>query len=232
MCNMKLTTLCYIERENAYLMLHRVKKEKDVNKDKWIGIGGHFEEGESPEECLLREAEEETGLTLTSWRFRGLVTFLAEGWPTEYMCLFTADGFEGTIKECSEGTLEWVDKTRLDQLNLWEGDKIFFRLLEENRPFFSLKLEYSGDRLIRWTERKERHDGNDCKCRRNRSSQPDRKQGEKGHKGGVPGSHVQRHGPGGPHAGRSFCGRGHVGQPLPGALYCQSGPGQPGGRAS
>ena len=143
----QLTTLCYIEQDEKYLMLHRVKKEKDVNKDKWIGIGGHFEEGESPEECLLREAEEETGLTLTSWRFRGLVTFLAEGWPTEYMCLFTA----GTIKECSEGTLEWVDKTRLDQLNLWEGDKIFFRLLEENRPFFSLKLEYSGDRLIRWS---------------------------------------------------------------------------------
>ena len=149
--NSQLTTLCYIEQDEKYLMLHRVKKEKDVNKDKWIGIGGHFEEGESPEECLLREAEEETGLTLTSWRFRGLGTFLAEGWPTEYMCLFTADGFEGTIKECSEGTLEWVDKTRLDQLNLWEGDKIFFRLLEENRPFFSLKLEYSGDRLIRWS---------------------------------------------------------------------------------
>ena len=147
----QLTTLCYIEQDEKYLMLHRVKKEKDVNKDKWIGIGGHFEEGESPEECLLREAEEETGLTLTSWRFRGLVTFLAEGWHTQYMFLCTADGFEGTIKECSEGTLEWVDKTRLNQLNLWEGDKIFFRLLEENRPFFSLKLEYSGDRLIRWS---------------------------------------------------------------------------------
>ena len=148
---MRLTTLCYIERDGAYLMLHRTKKENDLNHDKWIGVGGKFEENESPEECLLREAEEETGLTLPSWRFRGLVTFLAEGWPTEYMCLFTADGFEGTIKECSEGTLEWVDKTRLDQLNLWEGAKIFFRLLEENRPFFSLKLEYSGDRLIRWS---------------------------------------------------------------------------------
>ena len=147
----KESTLCYIEKDGKYLMLHRTVKENDVNKDKWIGVGGHFEYGESPEECLLREAEEETGLTLTSWRFRGLVTFLAEGWPTEYMCLFTAGGFEGTIKECSEGTLEWVDKTRLDQLNLWEGDKIFFRLLEENRPFFSLKLEYSGDRLIRWS---------------------------------------------------------------------------------
>ena len=109
----QLTTLCYIEQDEKYLMLHRVKKEKDVNKDKWIGIGGHFEEGESPEECLLREAEEETGLTLTSWRFRGLVTFLAEGWPTEYMCLFTADGFEGTIKECSEGTLEKSDRSHV-----------------------------------------------------------------------------------------------------------------------
>ena len=148
---MTTTTLCYIENEGKYLMLHRVKKKNDINEGKWIGVGGHVEYQESPEECLLREAEEETGLTLTSWRFRGLVTFLAEGWPTEYMCLFTADGFEGTIKECSEGTLEWVDKTRLNQLNLWEGDKIFFRLLEENRPFFSLKLEYSGDRLIRWS---------------------------------------------------------------------------------
>lgn len=147
----QLTTLCYIEQDGKYLMLHRVKKEKDVNKDKWIGIGGHFEEGESPGECLLREAREETGLTLTSWRFRGLVTFLAEGWPAEYMCLFTADSFEGVLKECDEGTLEWVDKARLSELNLWEGDRIFFRLLEEEHPFFSLKLEYKGDKLVRWS---------------------------------------------------------------------------------
>ena len=143
-----LTTLCYVEKDTKYLMLHRVKKEVDVNKDKWIGIGGHFEAGESPEECLLREAKEETGLTLTSWRFRGIVTFQAEGWNTEYMCLYTADKFEGELMECEEGTLEWVEKDRLNELQLWEGDKIFLKLLAEDAPFFSLKLRYSGDRLL------------------------------------------------------------------------------------
>lgn len=142
-----MTTLCYIEREDSYLMLHRVSKEKDINKDKWIGIGGHFEEGESPEECLLREAREETGLTLTSWRFRGLVTFTSKDWGTEYMCLYTADEFEGDLTECSEGKLEWVRKDEIDRLNLWEGDRIFFDLLRENAPFFSLKLTYQGDKL-------------------------------------------------------------------------------------
>ena len=120
-----LTTLCYIEKEDKYLMLHRVKKQKDVNKDKWIGIGGHFEEGESPEECLLREVKEEAGLSLISFSFRGLITFCASGWPIEYMCLYTADGFEGELTECDEGALEWVEKDRLMSLNLWEGDKIF-----------------------------------------------------------------------------------------------------------
>ncbi len=143
-----LTTLCYIEKDEKYLMLHRVKKQKDVNKDKWIGVGGHFEEGESPEECLLREVKEETGLTLTSFSFRGIITFLAEGWPTEYMCLYTADAFEGTLTECEEGTLEWVEKDRIMSLNLWEGDKIFFRLLLEGAPFFSLKMSYQGDQLM------------------------------------------------------------------------------------
>ena len=144
----ELTTLCYIEKDDCYLMLHRVKKEKDVNKDKWIGVGGHFERNESPEECLLREVKEETGLTLTSWQFRGLVTFMAEGWPTEYMCLFTADGFTGTMKECNEGVLAWVKKQDVGKLNLWEGDRIFLRLLDENEPFFSLKLVYQGDDLV------------------------------------------------------------------------------------
>ena len=143
-----LTTLCYIERYGKYLMLHRVKKQKDVNKDKWIGIGGHFEEGESPEECLLREAKEETGLLLTSFSFRGIVTFIAEGWPVEYMCLYTADDFQGTLGECEEGTLEWVEKEQVMSLNLWEGDKIFLRLLMENSPFFSLKLRYQGEQLM------------------------------------------------------------------------------------
>ena len=142
-----MTTLCYVEKDDSYLMLHRVKKEKDVNKDKWIGIGGHFEQGESPEECLLREAREETGLTLTSWQFRGLVTFTQEGYGTEYMCLYTADGYEGSIKECSEGVLEWVPKSRISSLNLWEGDRIFLDLIKKNAPFFSLKLSYEGDHL-------------------------------------------------------------------------------------
>ena len=143
----KLTTLCYIEKDDSYLMLHRVSKKHDVNKDKWIGIGGHFEENESPEECLLREAKEETGLTLTNWSFRGIVTFISEGWDTEYMCLYTADGYEGEMIPCNEGVLEWVKKEDLLKLNLWEGDKIFLKFLQENAPFFSLKLAYKGDQL-------------------------------------------------------------------------------------
>lgn len=142
-----LTTLCYVEKDGQYLMLHRVSKKNDVNKDKWIGIGGHFEEGESPEECLLREAKEETGLTLTSWQFRGIVTFHAEGWPTEYMCLYTADGFEGELTSCEEGILEWVPKDALQEKNLWEGDRLFLKLLAEDAPFFSMKLMYQGDKL-------------------------------------------------------------------------------------
>ena len=128
-------------------MLHRVSKKNDINKDKWIGIGGHFEKDESPEECLLREAKEETGLTLTSYHFRGLVTFISDRWETEYMCLYTAGGFEGELMECDEGKLEWIEKDKIWDLDLWEGDKIFFRLLLENAPFFSLKLRYEGDVL-------------------------------------------------------------------------------------
>lgn len=146
----ELTTLCYIEKDGCYLMLHRIKKERDVNKDKWIGVGGHFEEGESPEECLLREVKEETGLTLTSWKFRGILTFIAEGWPMEYICLFTADKFTGELRQCNEGTLEWVRKEDIFGLNLWEGDKVFHRLLLEREDFFSLKLKYDGDELKEW----------------------------------------------------------------------------------
>lgn len=146
----QVTTLCYIEREDSYLMLHRVKKKNDLNENKWVGIGGHAEEGESPEDCLLREAMEETGLLLTSYRFRGLVTFVSDKWGTEYMCLYTADGFEGELSDCDEGCLEWVPKSEIPNLNLWTGDLIFFRLLEENAPFFSLKLRYEGDRLAEW----------------------------------------------------------------------------------
>lgn len=140
-----LTTLCYIERDEKYLMLHRVSKEKDINKDKWIGVGGHFEEGESPEECLLREVKEETGLTLTSYRFRGIITFASENYQTEYMCLYTADKFEGELTDCDEGCLEWVEKKKVQELNLWDGDRLFFELLDREEPFFSLKLCYKAD---------------------------------------------------------------------------------------
>lgn len=144
---MLLTTLCYLEQDDKYLMLHRISKKNDVNKDKWIGIGGKFEFGESPEDCLLREAREETGYTLTSYRLRGVVTFLFNDEEAEYMFLYTADGFEGEPVFCSEGTLEWIPKSDIDSLNLWEGDRIFFELLTEEAPFFSLKLHYRGDRL-------------------------------------------------------------------------------------
>ena len=145
---MRNTTLCYLERGRDYLVLHRVKKEVDENKDKWIGIGGKFEEGESPEDCLLREVREETGLTLTSWRYRGIVTFVSDEWGTEYMHLFTADAWEGQIRQdCDEGVLEWIDREMLLSLPIWEGDKIFLRLLDEDASFFSLKLRYEGDRL-------------------------------------------------------------------------------------
>ncbi len=142
------TTLCYIERGDEYLMLHRVKKENDINHDKWIGLGGKFEEDESPEECLLREVYEESGLRLTSWRYRGIVTFVNTKCSSEYMHLFTADGFEGTVGPCDEGELEWIKKSELMKLTLWEGDRIFLRMLETDEPFFSLKLSYDGDELV------------------------------------------------------------------------------------
>lgn len=142
------TTLCYVENSRGeYLMLHRVKKEHDINRDKWIGIGGKFEPGESPEECVVREAREETGLTLTDYRYRGIITFVSDRCETEYMHLFTATGYTGTIRECDEGVLEWIHKDALAALPQWEGDRIFLRLLAEDAPFFSLKLCYEGDRL-------------------------------------------------------------------------------------
>ncbi len=143
------TTLCYITRGNDVLMLHRIKKENDLNKDKWIGIGGKFEGTESPDECLLREALEETGLRLTSWRCRGVVTFLTTGpWEGEFMYLFTADGFEGQLRDCDEGQLEWISREKLDSLPKWEGDKIFLDLLWQDAPFFLLTLRYDGDTLL------------------------------------------------------------------------------------
>ena len=144
-------TLCYLENDRGeYLMLHRIKKKNDVNQDKWIGVGGKFEENESPDECLLREAREETGLTLTDYRLRGVVTFVSQGWETEYMFLYTATGWAGELlADCDEGTLEWVDKKKVGDLPIWKGDELFFRQIEDpNSPFFSLKLSYRGDELV------------------------------------------------------------------------------------
>lgn len=145
---MRNTTLCYLERDGQYLMLHRVKKSHDVNHGKWIGVGGKFEFQESPEDCLLREVREETGLTLKSWRYRGIVTFLYNDDEAEYMHLFTADGWTGTLKDCAEGELRWVPRTEVGSLNLWEGDRIFLALLARDESFFSLKLTYRGDDLV------------------------------------------------------------------------------------
>ena len=145
---MKNSSLCYIEKDEKYLMLHRIKKENDINHDKWIGIGGKFEDKESPDDCVMREVREETGLTLTDYKYRGIVTFVSNIYETEYMHLFTACGFTGNISECDEGVLEWIDKKALYDLTLWEGDKIFLDLINKDMPFFSLKLEYENDDLV------------------------------------------------------------------------------------
>lgn len=145
---MRNTTLCHIEKDGKYLMLHRIKKKNDLNQDKWVGIGGKFEDKESPEECNKREVLEETGLTLENARYCGIVTFVSDIWETEYMHIFHSDSFSGEIKECNEGELCWVDIEEIYSLPIWEGDKIFLKLIEENVLFFSLKLEYKGDTLI------------------------------------------------------------------------------------
>ena len=141
------TTLCYLEKDNQYLLLHRTKKENDLNKDKYIGVGGHMEHGESPEECICREVLEETGLTISRPKLRGLLTFVIDD-IDEYTFLYTCDSFSGVMKDCDEGELVWVDKSKVESLPLWEGDKIFFRLLRERENFFSLKLNYQNDQLV------------------------------------------------------------------------------------
>ena len=145
---MKNTSLCYIERDGQYLMLHRIKKEHDENHDKWIGIGGKFEQAESPEDCVLREVREETGLRLTQYRYCGIITFVSDRWQTEYMHLFHATGFTGTLRQCDEGQLEWIAIDRLLALPQWAGDRIFLDLMQKNVPFFSLKLRYEGETLV------------------------------------------------------------------------------------
>ena len=146
----KLTTLCYLEKNDSYLLLHRIKKQNDINKDKWIGVGGHFEDFESPDECLVREVFEETGLKLNSYQFRGIVTFVSNDSGEkmfEFMCLYTSSDFSGNMIDCDEGKLEWVKKADMKKLNFWEGDYIFLDLIEKNEPFFSLKLEYKNGSL-------------------------------------------------------------------------------------
>ena len=146
---MILSTLCYLERDGRYLMLHRVKKKNDINHDKWIGVGGKFEPDESPEECMLREIEEETGLRATEWSHRGILTFISNEAETEYIHLYLVTDWTGELKECAEGDLEWVEKEKVPELPGWEGDKIFLRyLLDPGMPFFSLKFVYEGDRLV------------------------------------------------------------------------------------
>ena len=144
---MKNTGLCYIEHNGMYLMLHRVKKENDENRDKWIGIGGKFEEAESPEDCILRELSEECGIVPAQLHFRGIVTFISEKWGTEYMHLFTAectdeDFLKSSSFPCDEGVLEWVPVSEIPGLPIWEGDRLFLGYLAEGKPFFSLKLVY------------------------------------------------------------------------------------------
>jgi len=145
----QLTTLCYIEKDEKYLMLNRISKENDENQGKWIGVGGHFEHQESPEDCLLREVKEETGLTLNNFFFRGIVTFDSDDNPAEYMHLYTSTDFSGSLIQCDEGVLEWVQKDKISSLNLWEGDRIFLDLLTKDVPFFSLKLIYKSGKLVK-----------------------------------------------------------------------------------
>ena len=146
---MKQTPLCYLQRDNQYLMLHRVKKQNDQSHDKWIGVGGKCLPSESPDECMLREVLEETGYTVSQWRYRGIVTFISDIWPSEYMHLFTASQWSGTEIICDEGDLCWIPKDHIFNLSLWEGDRIFLRLLmDDEQPFFSLKLIYEADTLV------------------------------------------------------------------------------------
>ena len=146
---MKFTTLCYIEKDNQYLMMYRNKKKNDLNEGKWVGVGGKFEEKESPEECLLREVKEETGLTLTEYKLRCLVTFVSDKWETEHMYVYTSTKYEGKLQECKEGELKWIDKDKIYDLPIWEGDKLFLKRMQSNEQFFTLKVEYKGDKLVK-----------------------------------------------------------------------------------
>lgn len=144
------STLCYIEKDGKYLMLHRTKKKNDISKDKWLGIGGKFKEGESPEECIVRETKEETGLSLKSYKLRCIVTYVSTTWETEYMYVFTSNEFEGDVIECNEGDLQWIDKNEVTNLNTWEGDKIFIEKIQNDNNFFTVKFEYDEEKLVKY----------------------------------------------------------------------------------
>lgn len=148
---MILSTVCYIEKDGKYLMLHRTKKENDINKDKWIGIGGKFEANESPEECVIREVLEETGLNLNSCKLKCIVTYVSTNWETEYMYVFTSNNFSGDLIECNEGDLQWIEKDKVINLNTWEGDKIFLNKIQKDNTFFTVKFNYDGDKLIKYS---------------------------------------------------------------------------------
>lgn len=148
---MILSTLCYIEKDNKYLMLHRTKKENDINKDKWLGIGGKFEEGESPEECIIREVKEETGLILKSYKLRCIVTYTSNKWETEYIYVFTSNDFTGEQIECDEGDLQWIDKNEVIKLNTWEGDRIFVEKIQKDNTFFTVKFIYDEEKLVKYS---------------------------------------------------------------------------------
>lgn len=145
---MKNTTLCYLEQDGKYLMLHRTKKENDLNQGKWVGIGGHFEKDESPEQCARREILEETGLHSGALKFRGVVTFISDKWGTEYMFLFTGENFVGNLIQCDEGELQWVKKEDVPSLPVWEGDRHFLASLSADEPCFLMTLKYEGDTLV------------------------------------------------------------------------------------
>ena len=147
---MILSTLCYIEKDGKYLMLHRTKKKNDINKEKWIGVGGKFEEGESPEECIIREVKEETGLVLKNYKLRCIVTYVSTIWETEYMYVFTSDKFEGNLIDCNEGDLQWIDKDKVTQLKTWEGDKIFLEKIQKDNTFITIKFNYDGEKLVKY----------------------------------------------------------------------------------
>lgn len=149
---MKLTTLCYIRKEDEFLMLYRNKKKEDPNAGKWLGVGGKFEEGETPDECMLREVYEETGLTLTAYHFHGVVSFISDVWENEYMFLYTGTEFTGELKECEEGSLSWIPKSRIPELKVWEGDRIFLKQLLEEKDRIDLKLQYQGEKLVSWKD--------------------------------------------------------------------------------